>query len=330
MNFRKLFIFISVLLIITFGYQIYLRFPQSYDIGSCVKDSQLNEIYKVVTKAKRQTSFKDNWFFGPMVVDIKLITPNPNALHKEGEIRTVDQDDHFLSLFTCQEIQPASGQQRIEILKPTVVNTQNNQEELNKKMTAESNSDRSDSLDNLVLNGGNFESFVLKCFAGVSCKFGEDPKKMYQDFKENENRTANDSLISFMRSQLKNKEFRDKYKDLLKQLINDFYPQEEKQFQVAAYYNYLGDLQKSLDIYLDLQKRSQSDPSLKSAPLLNIANTLYDMHRFKESLPYYEAALQDSLARQEKLTPNSENFNRRKNIGNKKTIAFSGYLNVID
>ena len=313
-----------MLLIVTFGYQIYLRFPQSYDIGSCVKDSQLNEIYKVVTKAKRQTSFIDKWFFGPMVVDIKLITPNPNALHKEGEVRTVDQDDHFLSLFTCQEIQPAFGQQRIEILKPTVVNNQNSQEEPNKKMNVQSNSDRSDSLDNLVLNGGNFESFVLKCFAGVSCKFGEDPKKMYQDFKENGNRSANDSLISFMRSQLKNKEFRNKYKDLLKQLINDFYPQEEKQFQVAAYYNYLGDLQKSLDIYLDLQKRSQSNPSLKPAPLLNIANTLYDMLRFKESLPYYEAALQDSLSRQEKLTPNSESFIEERISEIKKLLRSQG------
>ena len=160
----------------------------------------------------------------------------------------------------------------------------------------------------IVLNGGNFEGFILKCFSGVPCKLGEDPLKMYSEFKAAGNRSANDHLISFMRSQLKNPDFRDRYKIVLKKIIDDFYPPEEKQFQEAAYYNYLGDLQKSLDTYLDLEKRTQSNPTLRPAPKLNIANTLYDMGRFKESLPYYEAALQESLVSREKLTPNPESF----------------------
>ncbi|MGZ3775808.1 MAG: tetratricopeptide repeat protein [Pseudobdellovibrionaceae bacterium] len=160
----------------------------------------------------------------------------------------------------------------------------------------------------ITLTSGNFESFVLKCFQGEKCELGENPLEMYQVFKGANNHRANDSLISFMRSKLKDKEFRDQYKDMLKQMIYDFYPREEKQFQEAAYYNYLGDLQKSLDTYLDLQKKSQTDPSLRPAPTLNIANILYDMHRFKDALPYYEAALEECLSRSDKPIPNPESF----------------------
>ena len=172
-----------------------------------------------------------------------------------------------------------------------------------------SNKNTSDELSaTILLTSGNFESFILKCFQGEKCKLGDSPSKMYQDFKSANNHGANDNLISFMRSQLREKEFRDQYKDSLKQMIDDFYPEEEKQFQEAAYYNYLGDLQKSLDLYLDLQEKEKNDPSLRGAPNLNIANTLYDMTRIKEALPYYEAALKDYLSGRVKADPSPVSF----------------------
>ncbi|MEK6554172.1 MAG: hypothetical protein AABZ31_02940 [Bdellovibrionota bacterium] len=142
----------------------------------------------------------------------------------------------------------------------------------------------------------NFEGFVGKCFHGETCDFGDDPIAMYKYFKRSGNERACDSLIAFLRKQMKETTSRKRYKDVLKKMIDDFYPPEEKQFQEAAYYNYSGDLQKSLDLYLDLELKSQTDSSLRPAPKLNIANTFYDMKRYRDSLPYYEAALQEFIS----------------------------------
>jgi tetratricopeptide (TPR) repeat protein len=90
-------------------------------------------------------------------------------------------------------------------------------------------------------------------------------------------------------------------------MIRDFYPPEEKQFQEAAYYNYLGELEKSLELYLDLEKKSALDLSLRPAPKLNIANTFYDLGRSKEALPYYEAALEGYLSGQNQVLAPSQN-----------------------
>ncbi|MEK2688775.1 tetratricopeptide repeat protein [Bdellovibrio sp. GT3] len=143
----------------------------------------------------------------------------------------------------------------------------------------------------LELNAGNFESLVSRCFQGEACVLADDPVKMYQDFKSAGNTRANDNLISFLRSKLRNPELKDKYKDVVLNMIADFYPQEEQKFQEAAYYNYLGDLNKSLDLYLDLEEKSKHNPGLKKAPALNIANTYYDLRKYAEAQPYYEQAL---------------------------------------
>ena len=143
----------------------------------------------------------------------------------------------------------------------------------------------------IQLASNNFESFVSRCFEGEACEFSEDPWKMYEDFKLAGNTKAIDSLISFMRKKLQDEKFRSQHKEQLLKVIDDFYSPQERQFQEAAYFNYLGDLQKSLDLYLDLEKKSASDPSLRVAPKLNIANTFYDLGKYREALPYYEAAL---------------------------------------
>lgn len=160
----------------------------------------------------------------------------------------------------------------------------------------------------ITLTAGNFESFVFKCFQGEKCVLGEDPMKMYQDFKAAGNTRAIDSLISFLRSKLRTPEGRDQYKDIVKNMIADFYPPEEKQFQEAAYYNYLGDLNKSLDLYLDLKEKAKTNPKLHDASNLNIASTYYDLKRYSEAQPYYEAALVDYTSGKIKSTPDPTPF----------------------
>lgn len=160
----------------------------------------------------------------------------------------------------------------------------------------------------LVLNAGNFESFVLKCFQGEPCVLEGDAMKMYQDFKAAGNTRAINSLISFLRSKLRKPEGRTQYKDIVKNMIDDFYPPQEKQFQEAAYYNYLGDLNKSLELYLDLKEKSKKDSSLREAPNLNIANTYYDMKKYAEAQPYYEEALQDFTSGRIKGDPDPTPF----------------------
>lgn len=158
------------------------------------------------------------------------------------------------------------------------------------------------------LTYGNFESFVAKCLQGENCKFAEDPLHMYREFKSAGNERALDNMISFMRSQLKDPAFRERYQDILLDIIYDFYPQEERQFQEAAYYDYLGDKKRSLDLYLDLQKKAKLDSTLKNAPNLNIANVLYDLKRYQEALPYYQAALNDYLSGQVRADPSPVGF----------------------
>jgi tetratricopeptide (TPR) repeat protein len=145
----------------------------------------------------------------------------------------------------------------------------------------------------IVLTEENFENEVMACFRGELCQLGEDPIRLYRHYKAAGNRKANDSLISFLRSKLRDPSWAAQYKDALKTMIEDFYPPEEQPFQNAAYYSYLGDLEKSLAFYLDLEKKSVSNPKLRPAPKLNIANVLFEMRRFSEALPYYQGALAD-------------------------------------
>jgi hypothetical protein len=160
----------------------------------------------------------------------------------------------------------------------------------------------------ISLTAGNFESFVLKCFKGEKCVLADDPMKMYQDYKSAGNNRAVDSLISFLRSKLRKPETRDQYKDIVKKMIEDFYPPEEKQFQEAAYYNYLGDLNKSLELYLDLQEKAKNNPNLHAGSNLNIASTYYDLKKYAEAQPYYEAALVDFTSGKIKADPDPTPF----------------------
>jgi tetratricopeptide (TPR) repeat protein len=145
----------------------------------------------------------------------------------------------------------------------------------------------------IELFANNFESFVSRCFQGETCVFAEDPTAIYEHFRLTGNRKAMDQLLSVLRLRMQDSADRARYGETLKTMIENFYPPEEKQFQLAAFYNYAGDLERSLALYLDLEKKAATNPALRGAPKLNIANTLYDLGRKKESLPYYVAAKSD-------------------------------------
>jgi tetratricopeptide (TPR) repeat protein len=201
-----------------------------------------------------------------------------------------------------QEAKPEAGSEQVTVDRPAEV-LASQQIQLKKTPVQKSPSD-----PKITLTAGNFEDFVSRCFQGESCELEEeDPWKLYQDFKRSGNRRANDSLISYLRKMLTDLKLRDRYKGPLKRMIEDFYPPKEKLFQQAAYYNYLGDLKKSLNLYLELEKRSAGDSSLRPAPKLNIANTLYDLGRFEDALGYYKAALNEYAAGQQPTSFPSSN-----------------------
>lgn len=157
------------------------------------------------------------------------------------------------------------------------------------------------------LTRSNFEGFVSRCFNGEACELDEDPRELYESFKASGNREANDRLISFLRSRLFDADFKHRHMDVVLDMIHDFYGSNERQFQEAAFYSYAGDLEKSLDLYLDLEKKSALNPNLRDAPKLNIANVFYDLDRLHEALSYYEAAREQYMSGQQQVGIPSQN-----------------------
>lgn len=153
------------------------------------------------------------------------------------------------------------------------------------------------------LTEDNLEEMVGRCYQGEPCELKEDPWQLYLKFKNSGRTHATDTLISYMRKELKNPKYRDQYKDVLLKMIDDFYPSNglniptnSRDFQHAAYYYYLGDVQTSLDIYLKMEKAAANDPHAFDPFKLNIANDYYELHRWKEALAYYRKALDESLS----------------------------------
>ncbi len=69
---------------------------------------------------------------------------------------------------------------------------------------------------------------------------------------------------------------------------------DDREFEEAAYYFNINDFEKSLELYLDMDRKAALNPNLSAAPKLNIANVYYEMSRLPEARLYYEAALYDS------------------------------------
>jgi hypothetical protein len=159
-----------------------------------------------------------------------------------------------------------------------------------------------DSTPPFVLTTENIETSASICFQGKRCEFGEDPWGMYRHFRDSQHPKTCDTIIALLRRKMSEPEFREKYRGPLLSMIEDFYSPLEIDFQRAAYYAYLGELEKSLNLYLELEKRQAYDAGLRPAPKLNIANVYYDLHRLAEALPYYRAALEDLKNSPEKLS----------------------------
>ena len=187
---------------------------------------------------------------------------------------------------TTEEISPAKPQDQktSDIPSATQTPTPNN---------VQGDSNSQDPSQVLQLTSANFESLIPKCFQGTPCQLTEDAWRTYEVFKTSGNTHATSDLLSFLKIKIKDPTSRDAYREDLRKMIDDFYPAEEKQFHEASYYASLGDNQKALDLYLDLQQKSVDDSSLRPAPNVNIANVLYDLGRFSDALIYYRMAQDD-------------------------------------
>jgi tetratricopeptide (TPR) repeat protein len=146
------------------------------------------------------------------------------------------------------------------------------------------------------LNESNLDDVVGRCFQGEPCELKEDAWQLYLKLKSAGRGKATDALISYLRRELKNPSRRNQYKDVLLKMIDDYYPPRILEFQHAAYYYYLGDLNTSLDIYLRMEKAAARDANAFNPPKLNIANDFYELHRWKEALAYYKKALDEELS----------------------------------
>lgn len=147
-----------------------------------------------------------------------------------------------------------------------------------------------------ILGAHDFVRAVEPCFRGHPCELADEPWDLYSQFKKAGRTHEADLLISFLRSRLRDPVWRNRYRDVVHQMIQDFYPPSELDFQQAAYHNYLGENETSLDLYLQLERKVQSRPEIRKAPKLNIANVFYDLGRWHEALPYYRAAMKETLA----------------------------------
>lgn len=144
----------------------------------------------------------------------------------------------------------------------------------------------------IFLNSENFESLSSECLQESICEIeGEDPWAMYLKIKEDGQKNAIHLFISFLLKKIIDPKFRDLYKDALRKIIEDFYPEDVVDFQLATYYNAIGDLESSLSSYKKLEKKAIGNSAVK--PNLSIANTYYDLGKYKEALSYYRASLKD-------------------------------------
>lgn len=82
-------------------YRVYLIYPQRFENSQCIKHLKTNEIYRVITPAHRDISFKGNWFFGPMIIDIQVFQSNPNTNRAIRDKMIFTQDDRDLAEVVC-------------------------------------------------------------------------------------------------------------------------------------------------------------------------------------------------------------------------------------
>ena len=143
------------------------------------------------------------------------------------------------------------------------------------------------------ISSENFETEVDKCLQGESCTFSENPMAMYKSFKASGDVRKCERLIALLGSLMSDPKHMKRYRHLLKRIMYNFYPVEQRPFRDAVFMGYLGETERSLSMYLKLDSSPKTEKAIKPLLKLYIANTLYDLGRHQESLPYYEAALKE-------------------------------------
>lgn len=134
----------------------------------------------------------------------------------------------------------------------------------------------------IVLDTENFDNLIQDCLEGKPCDFAEDPWKMYSNFKRLNNRKSNQILIEYMSAQkLTDLNYRDKYKLIVKKMIEDFFTEEERAIPEAHYAMHMGENEKALKLFKALK-----NPNFD----LNLANIHYDLKQYEQSLEYYQIA----------------------------------------
>ncbi len=104
---KKPFFFKKIITIIICGfilfliYKSYLSYPQRFRVNQCIKQSKINEIYRVASPAHRDLSFKDHWFFGPMIIEVQVHKPNPNTNRNIGDKMIFEQADEDIVEIFC-------------------------------------------------------------------------------------------------------------------------------------------------------------------------------------------------------------------------------------
>lgn len=132
----------------------------------------------------------------------------------------------------------------------------------------------------IALNTENFENLIQDCLEGKPCDFSEDPWIMYSNFKLANNKKANQMLIDYLGAQkLTDLNTRDKYKFVVKKMIEDFFTKEERPIPDAEYAMYMGENEKALKMF-----KAINNPNFD----LNLANIHYDLKQYDKSLEYYQ------------------------------------------
>ncbi len=156
-----------------------------------------------------------------------------------------------------------------------------------------------------LLNAENFEEFIHDCTSGLNCEIS-DPWKLYLYLKRSKKTDNSELLIGFLGSQkLTNPQTRNQYKEIVKIMIEDFYP-TNSYFKVAAeanYYMYLGEKTKALEMFLKLKQNYKNDRVKNISNDLNLANIYFDLKRLREALRYYESTY-DEISKESQTDPN--------------------------
>lgn len=139
------------------------------------------------------------------------------------------------------------------------------------------------------INADNFAKELPECFVHHNCTI-ENPWAIYKKLKETNPDEIESYFTLLRRFVLETPSFRDKHRESIAVMIKDFYPADIEDLKLADFYYFARDLEKSAELYKKVAVLHKKDPNAPAVPDLNYANTLFDMKKYQEALPYYRAS----------------------------------------